>query len=202
VLDNRNSFVQASAVRIIGLNIGVTPRGKHYRLGLGAYTLRRSYADLYTYSGRGKNRKLKDTLTPSLSLTYFTPNFSYTFFRQRFIELSIPVDIGLGRSHYTITDENGKVTTDNRGLFIPAEVGVGVLLKPMRWVGISGAAGYRLSIKEIDYKEDFNGWYYSYRLNLFVGAIWHDWRAHRQRVRAQRAGAADGPAAPAKTASP
>jgi hypothetical protein len=202
VLDNRNSFVQASAVRIIGLNIGVTPRGKRYRLGLGAYTLRRSYADLYTYSGRGKNRKLKDTLTPSLSLTYFTPNFSYTFFRHRLIELSVPLDIGLGRSHYTVTDEKGKVTTDNRGLFIPAEVGVGVLLKPTRWVGISGAVGYRLSIKEIDYKEDFNGWYYSYRLNLFVGAIWHDWRAHRQRVRAQRAGEADEPAAPTKMVNP
>jgi hypothetical protein len=186
ILDNRNSFVQASAVRIIGLNVGVVPRGKPYRLGLGVYTLRRSYADLYTYSGRGKNRRLLDTLTPALSLTYFTPNFSYTFFHRRFIELSIPVDVGLGRSHYTITDENGKVTTDNRGLFIPAEIGVGVLLKPTRWVGISGAAGYRMSLKEIDYKEDFNGWYYSYRLNLFVGNIWHDWRHWQQQCRARR----------------
>jgi hypothetical protein len=188
-IDNRDSFVQASAVRIIGVNVGVMPRGKRYRLGLGAYTLRRSYADLYTYSGKGKNRKLKDTLTPSLSLTYFTPNFAYTFFHHRLIELSVPVDVGLGRSRYTVTDQNGSVTTDSRGLFIPAEVGLGVLLKPTRWVGISGAAGYRVSLKAIDYKEDFNGWYYSYRLNLFVGAIWHDYRAHRQRVLARRAAA-------------
>ncbi|TVT39463.1 hypothetical protein FNT36_17600 [Hymenobacter setariae] len=202
VIDNRNSFVQASAVRIIGLNIGVVPRGKRYRLGLGAYTLRRSYADLYTYLGRGKNRKLKDTLTPALNLTYFTPNFSYTFLSRRFIELSVPVDVGLGRSHYTITDENGKVTTDNRGLFVPAEVGLGVLLKPTRWVGISAAAGYRVSLKEIDYKEDFNGWYYSYRLNLFVGNIWHDWKAYRQRVRARRDGAVAPPAAPTPGTNP
>ena len=187
IIDNRNSFVQSSAVRIIGLNVGVVPRGKRYRLGLGAYTLRRSYSDLYTYSGKGKNRKLKDTLTPELSLTYFTPNFAFTFFHHRFIELSVPVDVGLGRSHYTITDQNGKVTTDDRGLFVPAEVGLGVLLKPTRWVGISGGAGYRLSLKEIDYKEDFNGWYYSYRLNLFVGNIWHDLRHWHQQHRAQRA---------------
>jgi hypothetical protein len=193
VLDNRNSFVQASAVRIIGLNVGVVPRGKPYRLGLGAYTLRRNYTDLYTYTGKGKNRKLKDTLTPALSLTYFTPNFAYTFFQRRYIELSVPVDVGLGRSHYTITDENGKVTTDSKGLFIPAEIGVGVLLKPTRWVGISGAAGYRVSLKEIDYKEDFNGWYYSYRLNLFVGNIWHDWRAYRQRRHARLAAPAEPP---------
>lgn len=183
ILDNRNSFVQASAVRIIGLNLGLTPRGKPYRLGLAGYTLRRSYSQRYTYSGKGKRQKLKDTLTPELSLTYFTPNVAYTFFNCRWLELSIPVDIGLGRSHYTITDENGKVTTDTKGLFFPAEVGVGVLLKPTRWVGLSGAAGYRVSLKEIDYQEDFNGWYYSYRLNLFVGAIWHDLRhAHQRRV--------------------
>jgi hypothetical protein len=187
VLDNRNSFVQASAVRIIGVNVGVVPRGKPYRLGLGAYTLRRSYADLYTYAGKGRNRRLKDTLTPSLSLTYCTPNFAYTFFSRRFIELSVPVDVGLGRSHYTVTDEHDNVITDNKGLFIPAEIGLGVLLKPTRWVGLSGAAGYRVSLKEIDYKEDFNGWYYSYRLNLFVGNIWHDWQQYRQRCRARRA---------------
>jgi hypothetical protein len=195
VLDNRDSFVQASAVRIIGLNVGVVPRGKPYRLGLGAYTLRRSYADLYTYAGKGKNRRLKDTFTPALGLTYFTPNFSYTFFQRRFIELSLPIDVGLGRSHYTITDENGKVTTDNRGLFIPAEIGLGVLLKPTRWVGISGAAGYRVSLKEIDYKEDFDGWYYSYRLNLFVGNIWHDCRRWQQQRRAQRGALRSPPAA-------
>lgn len=187
ILDNRDSFVQESAVRIIGVNVGVVPRGKHYRLGLGGYTLRRSYAELYTYAGKGRNRRLKDTLTPALDLTYFTPNFSYTFFNRRFIELSVPVDVGLGRSHYTVTDENGHLTTDDRGLFIPAEIGLGVLLKPTRWVGISGAAGYRVSLKEIDYKEDFNGWYYSYRVNLFVGNIWHDWHQYRQHRRARRA---------------
>jgi hypothetical protein len=54
-------------------------------------------------------------------------------------------------------------------------------------VGLSGAVGYRVSLKEIDYQEDFNGWYYSYRLNLFVGAIWHDFRLRHQRRVAWRA---------------
>ena len=198
ILDNRNSFVQESAVRIIGLNVGLVPRGKKYRLGLGAYTLRRSYSQLYIYSGKGKRMKLKDTLTPELDLTYFTPNVAYTFYNRRFIELSVPVDVGLGRSHYTVTDENGKVTTNDEGLFFPAEIGFGVLLKPTRWVGISGAVGYRVSLKEIDYKEDFDGWYYGYRLNLFVGNIWHDWQRYRHARQARQAAspAPDGAAAP------
>jgi len=186
ILDNRNSFIQASAVRIIGLNIGLTPRGKPYRLGLGGYTLRRSYSQLYTYSGKGKNAKLKDTFTPELNLTYFTPNFAYTFLNRRFVELSVPVALGLGRSHYTVTDENGKLSTDSRGLFFPAEIGLSVLLKPTRWVGVSAGAGYRVSLKAIDYREDFDGWYYSYRLNLFVGAIWADVRRAHHRWAAWR----------------
>jgi hypothetical protein len=36
-----------------------------------------------------------------------------------------------------------------------------------------------------------------YRLNLFVGAIWHDWQAHWQRVRGRRAAAVASPATPA-----
>lgn len=196
IIDNRNSFVQSSAVRIIGLNVGLTPRGKAYRLGLAAYTLRRDYSQLYTYSGKGKTMKLKDTFSPQLSLTYFTPNFAYTFFNRRFIELSIPVDIGLGRSHYTVTDEKGNVTTDNKGLFFPAEIGFGVLLKPTRWVGLSGSVGYRVSLKEIDYKEDFDGWYYGYRLNLFVGHIWHDWQRYHHARQAWRAAHPEPPDVP------
>ncbi|MBJ6142364.1 hypothetical protein [Hymenobacter sp. BT559] len=41
-----------------------------------------------------------------------------------------------------------------------------------------------------------------YRLNLFVGAIWHDWQAHRQRVRGRRAAAVASPATPAQMVNP
>lgn len=181
-LDNRNPLNADAAVRVIGLNVGAMLRGTPYRLGLAAYTLRRDYTQYYTYLGRGKNQKIKDTFSPALSLLYFTPNFTYTFVRHRFVELSLPVDVGLGRSHYTVTDENGHVSTSTRALFVPAEIGLGVLLKPTRWVGVSGGIGYRQSLTDIDFEDDFNGWYYSYRLCLFVGPIWHDLRGylHRQ----------------------
>lgn len=183
-LDNRNPLSADAAVRVIGLNMGASPRGARYRVGLTAYTLRRDYNQLYTYQGKGKNRKVKDTYSPQLSLLYFTPNFSYTFLRHRFVELSVPVDIGIGRSHYTVTDENGATITDTRQAFVPAELGLGVLLKPTRWVGLSGGIGYRMSLTRMEYEDDFNGWYYSYRLVLFVGPIWHDLRSFIRRQQA------------------
>ena len=180
-LDNRQSFVQASAVHIIGLNAGILLPNRRWRVGLGGYTLSRNYSDLYVYqikNGR-RTKKVVDTLTPQLDLTYFTPNVSYILFQRRWFEISLPVGFGLGRSHYTETNQYDQLKTNTRGLFFPVEAGVNLLVKPFRWMGVSGSVGYRKSVLEIDYKEDFDGLYFSYRLNVFVGAIWRDWRAYR-----------------------
>ena len=181
-LDNRESFVQSSAVHIIGANAGVVLPGRRWRLGLGGYTLSRDYTALYIYQYKNgkRTKKAPDTLTPQLSLTYLTPNVSYVFFQRPWLEISLPLEVGLGRSHYTVTDQTGKTTTDSRGLFVPVEAGLSVLVKPLRWVGVSGSVGYRKSVFEIDYKDDFDGMYFSYRLNVFVGIIWRDLRQYRQ----------------------
>ena len=182
-LDNRESFVQSSAVRVIGLNAGVVLPGRRWRLGLGAYTLSRDYAALYTYQYRNSRRtkKILDTITPQLGLTYLTPNVSYVVFQRPWLEVSVPLGVGLGRSHYTETDQKDHIVTNSRGIFVPVEAGVSVLLKPTRWVGVSGSVGYRKSVFEIDYKEDFDGMYFSYRVNVFVVTIWRDCRQYQQR---------------------
>ena len=194
-LDNRESFVQSSAVPIIGLNVGVVLPGRRWRLGLGGYTLSRDYAELYSYQYKNgkRTKKIADVFTPQLTLTYFTPNVSYVFLQRRWLEISLPVEAGLGASHYTLTNQNGTLVTDSRGLFVPVEAGLSVLVKPFRWVGVSGSVGYRKSVLEVDYQDDFDGMYFSYRLNVFVGTIWRDWRQHRQ----GRRGAALLPEAPA-----
>lgn len=181
-LDNRESFVQASAVHVVGVNAGVVLPDHRWRLGVGAYTLSRDYAKLYVYQYKNgkRTKKLPDTLTPQLSLSYLTPNISYVLVQRRWLEVSLPLELGLGRSHYTMTDQNGNTPTDSRGWFVPVEAGVAVLVKPCRWAGVSGSLGYRASVFEADYKEDFDGMYFSYRLNVFVGAIWRDWHQHQR----------------------
>ena len=83
-----------------------------------------------------------------------------------------------------------------KGYFFRLKSALGLLLKPTRWVGISGSVGYRVSLKEIDYKEDFDGWYYGYRLNLFVGHIWHDWHRYHHARQAWRAAHPEPPEVP------
>ena len=181
-LDNRESFVQSSAVQIIGLNAGLVLPGGRWRFGLGGYTLRRDYANLYTYQYKNgkRTKKIAGTLTPQLSLTYLTPNVSYVFFQRPWLEVSVPLEAGLGRSRYTETDQQDNIITESHGLFVPVQAGLAVLIRPVRWVGVSGSVGYRKSVLAVDYKEDFDGMYYSYRLNVFVGAIWRDWRRYQR----------------------
>ena len=178
IFDNRSSFVRSSPVKIYGLNIGLKYQGR-YRVGLGAYALRRDYQE-HTYVSP---QNPQDTLRPLLDLHFLTPNFAYTFFNCRWVELSIPLEVGLGNSHYTIRDTKAALIKDRRGLFIPATAGLGILVKPTRWIGFSGAAGYRKSLAEVDFQGDFDGWYYSYRVNLFLGNILADYRQSRERKR-------------------
>jgi hypothetical protein len=46
----------------------------------------------------------------------------------------------LGNSHYTIHNTKEELVKERRGVFIPATAGLGILVKPTRWIGFSGAA--------------------------------------------------------------
>ncbi|MBC7920498.1 MAG: hypothetical protein H7Z75_05350 [Ferruginibacter sp.] len=175
--DNRFSFVRESPVRIYGLNVGV--KYHRSRFGLGGYTLRKDYRD-HTYVSV---RNRQDTVRPCLNLAFATPNFTYTFFNSRWVELCAPLEVGVGNSHFTLFNTRQEVIRERRGLFVPAAAGLGMLVKPTRWVGFSAAAGYRKSLLETDFKGDFDGWYYCYRVNVFLGNLLDDYRQQRERKR-------------------
>jgi hypothetical protein len=181
IFDNRNSFVRDSPVKINGLNVGIKYK-ERYRFGVGAYAMRRDYTD-HTYVS---THNPKDTVQPFLALSFVTPNFAYTFLNHPWLELSIPVEVGLGKSHYSLRNTREQLIKDHRGMFMPATLGFGLLLKPTRWVGFSSSAGYRISLMATDFKGNFDGWYYSYRVNVFLGNILTDYRQSRERKRQSR----------------
>ncbi|MES2733498.1 MAG: hypothetical protein V4714_17270 [Bacteroidota bacterium] len=178
ILDNRDSFVKNSPVKIHGINVGVKYR-KRYRIGLGAYTLRRNYQE-HTYVSVQDHR---DTLFPLLNLYFITPNFAYTVYNTRWVELSVPFEVGVGNSRFSISNTSQVMVKEKSGLFVPVSGGLSVLFKPTRWVGLSALAGYRKSMMEVDFKGDFDGWYYSYRVNIFLGNILADYRQYLEKKR-------------------
>lgn len=176
-LDNRHSFLGSTPIMIIGLNAGLKIKGR-YRVGIGAYTLGRKYAPTTLFS---KRTKTTDTLSSALRLDFLTPNFTYTFLDRRWIELSIPVEAGVGQRRFMVRNEGTNKSREVKSLFVPVSVGAAILLKPSRWVGFTLFAGYRKSL-ENTYRDGFDGWYYGYRLNLFLGNVVRDWkRYHAQK---------------------
>jgi hypothetical protein len=174
ILDNRYTFIHGDQVQVNGLNIGLK-LGNGMRIGMGAYHLQKDLTTKYFYSRRTGQT---DSLQPELKLSFLTPNFSYTFYHSRWLELSAPLEAGVGFSSFAVSHSSGREARFRMGTFLPVSAGLTVLFKPTRWVGCSLDAGYRKAWRISDMPANFDGWYYGYRLNIFVGNILADLRQH------------------------
>lgn len=95
---------------------------------------------------------------------------------KRFFELDIPLEIGLGSYHISLEDTFAhKIITDKRGGVSLTAGGVNVILKPVKWIGVSGTAGYRLALDK-NPNLNFSGAYYSVGLWIDLRQIYRDTR--------------------------
>ena len=188
-LDKRNTFLknkdQVLQVDVNGLNAGFTFNSR-YRIGLGAYLISDAIAKPYVT----RNVQYKKVLVQkAIQLYYVTPNFSYIFYRSQWLDLAIPLEIGIGRSNISQADTNGtsvplysfrydKTLRRNvaseipgKNIFFIGELGLLATIKLSDDVGLSSSIGYRQILKEIGLEQDFNGLYYSVGLKLFPTPI-------------------------------
>ncbi len=115
------------------------------------------------------------------------------WFRRKFWEFSTPVEVGWGRSQYTLTDPVVGERTVLRGNFLPLGVGASVSFKfpplrwfrPLRWFGVNLLGGYRFILRS-DFPEakvNYNGAYVSVGPIFFFDRFTDDFRAWRKRRR-------------------
>ncbi|MGZ8558587.1 MAG: hypothetical protein ACXWWC_09650, partial [Chitinophagaceae bacterium] len=95
-------------------------------------------------------------------------SYQYVLFNFRYVQLNIPIEVGYGDYNAVITDRLG-VVKEVSGKIAPISYGLQLILKPIKWAGLSASGGYR----EVKYDEairlSFNGWYYSF-------GVWADAR--------------------------
>jgi hypothetical protein len=170
--DNRNSFIKNNAVNIQGINIGLD-YASGVRWGIGAYRIIQPSRRYLMVD------KQKVATNRELDLYFVTPNFQYTFFRRKWIETSVVLEVGFGKIVYKVLSEDlSKILRERKGFFIPAGAGLDVLITPIRWAGVEGLIGYRKSLKTYDINQDFDGIFYSYGIKIFIGAILDDLKYH------------------------
>ncbi len=213
-LDQRTSFLEAkqysgSPIRVNGFTFGWT-KNRRVRIGVGAYFIRNLIGKAFFLNHNPQLEKFApnaNILTirnekfylaqNKIQLFYITPSFEYIFFRSKWIDLSLPLEIGIGysqielfeyftKSNLPIIGKGGK-RLKAKNIFFPALGGLAIKLNLSPDVALNASVGYRKILTEIGLNQDFDGLYYQIGLQLIPTNIKNNiksdfkaWKAKRK----------------------
>lgn len=169
-IDNRNSFIKEGPVNVKGFQLGIILKEKH-TVGFGIYGIQNSSK---------QNLTSKDVnavpLKRTLNLNYLTLFYHYKIIDWRYFELALPLEVGLRSYHIKLIDDRtDKIVSEANGGTSLTSGGVDIVLKPFKWVGVTGSAGYRIALDR-NPNVNFSGAYYSYGLWVDLRQIYRDVR--------------------------
>ncbi|MDD5774240.1 MAG: hypothetical protein PHX78_12335 [bacterium] len=167
-LDNRYSFTATSPSRITGFKVGAEFNDK-FRVG-GGYNQLNSRLTRPVYID--SSGVIIDTVISGLKMSYMSYFIEYVFFKNKRWEFSIPIQIGIGNTHYEYHYRDAKFK-NNWSVIINYEASISGQYKILKWFGIGAGLGYQLMLKDNPaIKENFNTPIYSLKLKIFLGDIY------------------------------
>jgi hypothetical protein len=142
------------------------------RCGIGYYwMLTNIESKLYNPNDFGRTDR-----TASPKMYYFIGYVDYNFYNEDNWTLSVPVQIGVGETHYKSSESDRFAN----GFIVPMEAGVAVDYLFTDWVGFGVGLGYRVLLKgNKQVKENFNSPYYQIRLNILFTEIFRGIKAKK-----------------------
>lgn len=167
--DTRDSFIENSRAKIFGFKAGLN-FGKRVHVGLGYNQLfppAKNFDTQYYYTQNSK----KDSVTARLRMYYVSAHIEYIFYQTKHWELSMPLQIGVGKTYYVYMLFNEKHQFQENWNFI-YEPAVSVEYKIIKWIGLGVDAGYRFVItadRKINQK--FNAPFYAFKLLIYYNEI-------------------------------
>lgn len=169
-LDSRNSFISNSRAKVFGVKLGLN-YGKRVQFGIG-------YNQLYPPANNfnktiyiQEDAIVKDSVIAKLNMFYFSGHVEYVFYQAKHWELSMPLQLGVGKTNYKYEYNSQKTIVNNSFNFI-YEPAVSVEYKPIKWVGVGVDVGYRFMIttsKKLNQK--FNSPTYAFKLLIYYSEI-------------------------------
>ncbi len=157
-VENQNSFISREQVNLLGFLVGATFVEKH-TFALGYYfldTREKKPISLITNSNGSTNNYV--------DLNYYLLVYQYVLFNKRYVQLNVPIGLGYGLYDVSVRDSLDQYIGSEKGRILPFLTGVQLILKPVRWAGISGTGGYRFLSDKKNTDLSFKGWYYSFGL--------------------------------------
>lgn len=169
-LDTRNSFISNSRAKIFGVKAGVR-YGKRLSFGIGynqLYPPAKNFDKLIYYSDQNN---LNQIAVANLKLFYFSAHVEYVFYQTKHWELSMPLQVGLGKTYYRYKLNGQSIKMDENFNFI-YEPSVSVEYKYLKWIGVGADIGFRFMItKDRKLNQNFNSPTYAFKLLIYYNEI-------------------------------
>lgn len=165
--DNRLVFVKGQALNITGLDAGVLLKNK-LRLALGYY----SVSDKLSAFKRTIDQ---DDYQGHYDLKYGALNAEFIYLSTRFFSLGMPLEFGFGTNslHYRSELANLEIAKES-GFVALSYFGLSGTFKPIRWIGLKGAVGFRKTLYDQVKALSFDGLYTSVGLSIDVWEVIKD----------------------------
>lgn len=166
-----NAFITGRPVRTYGIKGGVS-FGERVNVGIGYHWLK--HGDTYIFDNDGVEE------IRELRLSYIAPFFEYAFIHKRKWEVTIPFQLGLGRSYELLGDTNGNGDASarakrNASTVILYEPGMAIEYRLLKYFGVGAGVGFRFMLKNnrnID--QQFTAPTWELRFRIRFGQIYRD----------------------------
>lgn len=175
-LSTRNTFIQGFNAPILSIKAGAEFQ-KKLRLGAGFCFLKSP-----DYNGRDQtpfiyqkyvwsSSGIPEKVPSFLKLRYFCYFVDYVYYKKNRWELSVPVQIGLGKSKYEYKWQGVTYTEKEEFVFL-YEPSIAVNYHVLRWLGFGVDVGYRfVNIGSRFVGNDFNSPVYDLKMMIFWGEV-------------------------------
>ena len=171
-LDACNSFVADKGANTFGYKGGIEFNNR-VKMGFGYYKLTSDIIKPLHLTYDGKDT----TQNAELDMSFYSVSFEYIFYNKDPWQLSVPFNLGFGKSYfwyYTTNTSGGydKEQTDKQGVSL-ITLNADLQYKIIKWVGVGGGLGFRLMLKDnSNISENFNSVIYSLQVRIFVDEIY------------------------------
>lgn len=174
--DNRVTFLNGQKLGITGFDVGVLWNEK-LRSTIGYYKVSDKFTSL--------NKRIDEVeYQGQYKLNYGALNIEYIYRNTRFYSLGMPLEFGFGNNKliYSSTVDNKEVDGGS-GVIAMTYFGLSGTFKPIRWLGLRGAVGYRMTLFNQIKGLAFDGIYSSVGLTVDFWEIIKDHKMYKLKRR-------------------
>jgi len=167
-LDTRNSFISNEHVKVRGVKLGVN-YNKTVQVRMGFSRLAKG-VERELNLGTEEQPILQKA---ELRFWYISAYFDYNFYKTRHWHISIPLQLGVGQSHYLYTDAKDQKQRPFKGPMVLYEPAMVAVYKPLPWCGVGAGIGLRLMLYTNPQLSDrFTAPTYTVKFAIYFGELY------------------------------